>query len=492
MDAVLYWNEVALEANKSSHTTGKDAAIVNGPTMSSRALAMVHLAMYDAYKGAMASGSTTLTPYLGHSAAIVSSSETAAIGAAALEVLSKLYPSQSNFFKSKSKDFKPLGTDIQIEEGEKYGKIIATNLLEYRMADIGASSESYTALETHGSHRQDPWDNKQGYHGSAYGKNSLFVTSARYGISTPPPASKTNAAYMRAYRQVRGLGIIPEQAGMLPPGALKRTTDQTLAGIFWAYDGAKELGTPPRLYNQIIRELAMANGNSLEKNLELFTLINVAMGDAGILAWEQKYKYNYWRPVVGLREHDLSTGPSAKPDHEIDTECDPLWLPLGAPNSNRDGSNNATPSFPAYPSGHATFGAATFRIAELFFNREGVDLNALFNKISFVSEEFDGKTKDNRGIIRPKHARKFTSFDDMIIENGLSRVYLGVHWSFDAFEVAADATKSSSAGGKNITNSEVDLTFDPANPSAVGLGGVPLGLAIAEDIFNGGVKKSIA
>ncbi len=490
MDAVLYWNDVALEANKSSHTTKKDAAMVNGPTMSSRALAMIHLAMYDAYNGTITSTSTTLTPYLEHSAAPAPSSETAAIGAAALAVLSKLYPSQLTFFKSKAKDFKPLGTNSQIEEGEKYGKMIAGKILEYRMADIGAGSESYSALETHGSHRQDPWDNKQGYHGSAYGRNSLFATSARYGISAPPPASKTDPTYMRAYRQVRGLGIIPEQAGMLPSGSLKRTSDQTLAGIFWAYDGAKELGTPPRLYNQIIRELAMANNNSLADNVELFTLINVAMGDSGILAWEQKYKYNYWRPVVGIREHDLSTGPLATADYEIDTDSDPLWLPLGAPNSNNEGSNNATPSFPAYPSGHATFGAATFRIAELFFNREGVDLNDLFNKLGFVSEEFDGKTKDSRGIIRPKHARKFASFNDMIRENGLSRVYLGVHWSFDAFEVAADANKPGSDGGKKITNSEVDLTFDSANPSAVGIGGVPLGLAIAENIFRGGIQKS--
>lgn len=49
MDAILYWNDVALEANRISHTNGKGEQ--TGPTLSSRALAIVHLAMYDALAG---------------------------------------------------------------------------------------------------------------------------------------------------------------------------------------------------------------------------------------------------------------------------------------------------------------------------------------------------------------------------------------------------------------------------------------------------------
>lgn len=50
IDPILFWNEVALEANWVSHTKeGKREQ--NGPTLSSRALAIVHLAMYDAYAG---------------------------------------------------------------------------------------------------------------------------------------------------------------------------------------------------------------------------------------------------------------------------------------------------------------------------------------------------------------------------------------------------------------------------------------------------------
>ncbi len=60
VDSILLWNEVALEANRISFTkpeamiedmNGNKKPEQNGPTLSSRALAIVHLAMYDAYAG---------------------------------------------------------------------------------------------------------------------------------------------------------------------------------------------------------------------------------------------------------------------------------------------------------------------------------------------------------------------------------------------------------------------------------------------------------
>ena len=50
MDSILYWNGVALDANRESHTN--DAGEQAGPPLSARALAIVHLAMYDALAGA--------------------------------------------------------------------------------------------------------------------------------------------------------------------------------------------------------------------------------------------------------------------------------------------------------------------------------------------------------------------------------------------------------------------------------------------------------
>ena len=61
MDQILYWNEVALEANRISFTD-QEKGEQGGPTLSSRALGIVHIAMHDAYM--KVSGSVIYTPYL--------------------------------------------------------------------------------------------------------------------------------------------------------------------------------------------------------------------------------------------------------------------------------------------------------------------------------------------------------------------------------------------------------------------------------------------
>ena len=61
-DAILYWNNVALEANRESHT--HDHMEHTGPPLSASALAIVHLAMYDAFIGADdVSGDTSTDPH---------------------------------------------------------------------------------------------------------------------------------------------------------------------------------------------------------------------------------------------------------------------------------------------------------------------------------------------------------------------------------------------------------------------------------------------
>src|SRR4051812_12411223 len=96
MDVILYWNEVALEANRVSHTNGEKEQ--TGPTLSSRALAIVHLAMYDAFAGV--SGNPPNLPFYlpGLPAPKPGASIDAAVAAAAHATLSRLFPSQKPFF----------------------------------------------------------------------------------------------------------------------------------------------------------------------------------------------------------------------------------------------------------------------------------------------------------------------------------------------------------------------------------------------------------
>ena len=452
---ILFWNEVALEANKVSHSKGKEEPKEQtGPPLSARALAIVHIALHDAYFGIVGGFPT----YTGMTAG--SGDADGAVASAAHTTLSALYPSQKDFFDTKLAEF--CKCDV-------FGTLVAEKILELRAKDPGVGAENYSPKQGPGKHRKDPDNPDQGFHAPFYGAHSTLFSATGVPALNPPPTLGT-PDYNAALAQVRGKGIKPELMGALPTAFSKRDADETVMGIYWGYDGAKNLGTPPRLYNKIVRKFAVQAGCTTAQNARLFALVNVALADAGILAWKEKYIHEFWRPVVGIREHNPSTGPEARPTGDcFAPDADTGWLPLGAPASNSPGKKNFTPDFPAYPSGHATFGAASLDIARRFLKAE--KLEGKIKDFCFVSSEFDGVTQDNQGTVRPRHTRLFAGnldaiVDAMIVENGLSRIYLGVHWSFDAF-------------GKLKPNGSVD-------PS-IYLGGAPLGLKVSESIFKNGI-----
>ena len=229
-----------------------------------------------------------------------------------------------------------------------------------------------------------------------------FANQARFRPPAPPAVG--SAAYVTAYEKTKRLGGDPLQS---TPST--RTPYQTFISKFWSYDGTPGLCAPPRLYNQIARQLALANGVVSPSRLARFLgMINVAMSDAAITAWESKYHYKYWRPVTAIR-------------YPGQYDQDASWYPLGAQATNSSGPN-FTPPFPAYPSGHATFGGALFTVLRAYFGDIG---------FTFVSDEFNGLNKDVYGYIRPLQPATFSSLTAAESSNAESRIYNGVHWQFD-------------------------------------------------------------
>lgn len=247
-----------------------------------------------------------------------------------------------------------------------------------------------------------------------------FAIASADQYRIPPPPPMTSAQYTQAYNEVKSLG----GDGIHTP--TQRSEEQTFIGIYWAYDGTPSLCAPPRMYNQITSQIAKQMGSNVIETARLFAMVNVALADAGIASWESKFFYQFWRPIAGIRESDPGTGTTGTGDGNNDTIGDITFMPLAAPASGLTGPN-FTPPFPSYPSGHATFGGALFQTLRRFYGTDSVTF-------TFVSDEYNGITVDNMGNIRELHPRTFTSFSQAEEENGQSRIYLGIHWSFDKTE----------------------------------------------------------
>ncbi len=416
-DSILDWNAICLQCCADDHSGTFGNAEHGGPTRSARALAIIHAAMYDAYNSIDRQAET----YKFNQAPGGLASIDAAVAQAAHDTLRALYPNQRAVFTAALQAYLvavPNAGGFEAR-GRNVGRSIARRMLALRRNDGSNAPEFWPDGIQPGEHQLDPFNPGQGFLTPEWDDVDTFAIPFPQLFQVPAPPALTSQAYADAYNQVKDLG----GDGIITPTS--RTPAQTEIGLFWAYDGANLIGVPPRLYNQIAVHIAIQEANTEAENARLLCLVNLAQADAGITSWNSKYDYNFWRPVVGIQQADPGTGPTGLGDGNPNTTGDPTWKPLGAPRSNTLIGLDFTPPFPAYTSGHATFGAATFRILENFYGTDNI-------AFTFVSDELNGTTTDSNGVVRPLSPRSFTSFSEAADENALSRIYLGIHWIFDA------------------------------------------------------------
>jgi hypothetical protein len=429
LDAVLRWNSIALDASGLDHTPvqpDEDRVFGEalGPGRSSRAMAIVHIAMFDALTSIHGGYESYTGVARVRSPDAVSAR--AATAQAAHDTLTAMFPSQeARFSRELQTSLSQIPADRARRLGRMVGADVARRILRVRTHDGAEYPElkmgkEFTPSDEPGKWRADPISASEVALGAKWGEVKPFVLATSSQFRAPPPPAMTSDEYTAAYDEVKRLG----GDGVTTP--TERSEEQTFIGIFWAYDGTPNLCAPPRLYNQIATTIARQMGSDAMQTARLLALLNVALADTGIAVWESKYHYQLWRPVTGIRESDPGTGPTGAGDGNSATIGDPAFVPLGAPASNLNGPN-FTPPFPAYPSGHAGFGGALFQILRRLYGTDDIEF-------TFVSDEYNGRTRDNRGATRLLHPRQFKSLSQAEEENGQSRIYLGIHWSFDKSE----------------------------------------------------------
>ncbi len=486
-NAAAYWTKVALETNRRDFSVvevapGQTPILPEqgGPTLSARALALVHLAMHDAYFSVLGTQPVPVTDLTWLPGLVVPpgvGNPEAAMAIAAEAMLRRLYRQARHVVAFDAAHDAFMAAMPVSTSDEAWGREVANRVFDARKGD-----QDFTTI-LHGTnpqpyrHRPDPFHPTQGLHGQQWGNAPPFVVP-RIDLAPPPGWPNSfdgNAYYQAEFDEVRQKGALRSQA---------RTSDETVNGIFWAYDGADGIGTPPRLYCQvaltILDQLAAAAPGTVEVSdyVRLLALMTTAMADAGIQAWHWKYFYDLWRPVVGIREADDSYGPATTTAGKtVQAQTD--WAPLGAPATNR--GDRFTPNFPAYPSGHATFGGAAFQVIRRYAELRSLVMVAPAGEVDnipfeFVSDEYNGRNVDPDGSRRPRHLRKFDNLWEATVENSTSRVFLGVHWRFD---------------GISVKDSEGNAaTGTPSKPDELGpIGGVWLGCRIADELITNGLKR---
>lgn len=398
-DAAFYWNAVLQDVLLRDDLRPKNQREQGGVTRASRAAAIVHAAIHDAVNGA----DRRYTPYLVQDRAPAGASPAAAAAGAAHATLVGLYPSQrtqgANLDARLAEYLGTLPADDGRDLGARFGAAVGHALLLARQND-GRNSRNegdppYLEKQTPGEWRRDPIappEDQIPPLTPGWGSIRPFILDYGAELRPVPYPLLTTGDYAAAFDEVRERGR-----------ARDRSEATARIGDFWSYDDKR--GTPIRLYNRHTREILTqrprpAAPTTLHTHARIFALVNLAMADAGIGCWEAKYAYNLWRPVHGIRLAGQDKNPATEPDEN--------WRPLGRPNGPVP---NTTPPFPAYTSGHSSFGTAAFAVLRKAYGSDSIGF-------TLTSEEVSG-------------SRSFSSFTQAIEENGRSRIYLGVHWEFD-------------------------------------------------------------
>ena len=424
---ILSINKLALDLVAKDFSDGHSPNN-GGPTKTARALAIIHLAARDAYAmvtgayPARLAGLPAKPTGLGATDAI----GTSAVIGAGIRACTLLYPDFISFINDQS---------IIIGSGDSaeamsYGCEIAEKWIASRQGDGSALPQTDSMYSSQpGHYRPDPVSRNPAL-GRTWGRCPPFILA---NIATDAPLGAPPALNSKEYAQAFDDVFVNGRDNIAQRNAVFQ--HHALVGLFWGYDGSNKLGTPPRLYNQVVVTTNDFKNLPHPDQVNVLAAINAAMADAGIAAWYWKYVYDFWRPVAAIREAETGFGPSGTGDGNIlrKQKGDPFWKPLGAPRSNpipplkagADG-DNFTPNFPAYPSGHATFGTACFETFAALIKKKTKDIS-----VTFISDEFNGLTTDNTGAARPVWEQTI-SLMKAIEQNKISRIYLGVHWSFDA------------------------------------------------------------
>jgi hypothetical protein len=416
-NAVNDWNAIAGQAARNACL-----APTTDPLHEARMYAIAHIAMHDALNAI----DRRYEPYAYDATAPAGSSPEAAVAAAAHDSLvatlgdlpAEMFPPTCGAAGVAVVDAAFVTALSAIPDGAAKTQGIAVG---------HAAAESVVSLRSH-DHANDaplvdvnyPQGTKPGEY--KFTPGTPFAFAPKWGAVTPfaledstqfasgPPYPLTSKRYAKDYNEVKRLGAVDSSA---------RTAKQTEIAKFW-------VESSPLAWNRMARTIATDRKQDMWESGRLFGLLNMGLTDGYIGTFQEKYVYNFWRPVTAIHEADEDGNPRTEPD--------PNWQPLVQ-----------TPPIPDHDSGHSVEGGVAATIMRRVFGTDRIE----FEVCSLTLDT--GQTCDDPSPT----LHHFSRISDAAAENGESRILVGFHFRH--------AVVDGIAHGKHIGNWTVRHFMEPVD-----------------------------
>ena len=436
---VLQWNNTVLLAVRNSRA---------GPPVVSRALAVVHTCMYEAWAAydATAVGTETGDSLRRPRTERTITAINEAISFAAYRAAADVFPSavSSIYYPM----MRRLGYDVQdrsidVTTPRGIGNVACAAVLASRHTDganqegdmpngtLGVRFSDYTGyrpvnapLDVSGpldpSTVKDPgrWQpltfrdrqgqlTTQAFATPQWPRVTPFTTDLATRLLTEPP-------YQRQPGSPRARAEVDEVVRLS-----SHLTDKQKAVVeYWA-DGP-DSETPPGHWNLFAQYISRRDHHGaapagIGKDVRLFFALNNALLDAGIASWDAKIRFDSVRPITAVRSRfgtstNRAWGGAGKGTIDIPGN---RWLPYQR-------AISPTPAFAEYPSGHSTFSAAAAEVLRRFTGSDRFGLRV---------RRAAGSSRIEPGVVpRDDVELGWATFSDAADEAGFSRRLGGIHF----------------------------------------------------------------
>ncbi|MCL2924796.1 MAG: calcium-binding protein [Trichodesmium sp. MAG_R04] len=465
----VLWDELAQEAVINT---------ASGPTIASRAYAMVHTAIYDAWSAydPLAKGTQLGDDLQRPLSENTNFNKTRATSFAAYRVLSELFPAQVDIFNELMAQFglDPNNTTTDITTPAGIGNVSAEALLRFRRNDgsnqLGndpngngtpySDISGYEPINPPGdptnierwTPERVPIDAEPGQEdriqtfltpqwGNLIPFSSILVDQVRpqppkpfllidgevdlnAGTITLPDESAVEIS-KDIVGTIINAEFIAQTENIVNTGA-NLTDEQKLIAEFW--EDGNGTSYPPGTWMTFGQFVSTRDNNTLDEDVKLFFSLGNAVFDAGIATWESKIFYDYARPVRTVRElgkqgligefnselGGFAINAWGGPAEGTQTILATDFITYQAP------SGDPSPPFAEYVSGHSTFSAAGAEILKRFTGSDNFGTSITFE----VGESiFEPDVTPQVPV-----TLEWETFSEASDEAGLSRIYGGIHF----------------------------------------------------------------